>query len=60
MRLVILAVPIAWIFTEVLGYGPVSVIVAMIMAGCVSVVIAIFWTRWRLCKVRGGCLKIAA
>lgn len=55
VRLVIVAVPLAWLFTKVLGYGPISVIVAMICAGLVSVTIAIIWTRRRLCKVRDTC-----
>jgi len=60
IRLVIVAVPLAWIFTHVLSYGAVSIIIAMIIAGLVSVIIALFWMRWRLCKVRGDCVKRGA
>ena len=55
VRLVVVAVPLAWLFTSVLGYGPVSVIASMIAAGVISVTIALFWTRRSLCKVRGDC-----
>lgn len=54
VRLVIVAIPLAWLFVT-LGYGPRSIIVAMIAAAAVSVVIAAIWTRKELCRIRPEC-----
>ncbi|MFC1648143.1 MATE family efflux transporter [Nanoarchaeota archaeon] len=52
VRLILVAVPLAWFFTSVLGYGPRSVILAMVLAGVVSVVIAIIWFRVKIMKIK--------
>ncbi len=57
VRLIVIAVPLAFLFTRVLGYGAGSIIVAMLLSGIVSAAMAVVWTRWRLKKVKAECLN---
>lgn len=48
IRLILLAVPLAVLFTSVLNYGYRSIMVAILISGFVSAIIALFWYKHKL------------
>lgn len=55
VRLLFVAVPLAWILTSILGFGAWSIIAAMIVAGLVSSVLAALWTHNKLKEIKTTC-----
>ncbi len=52
-RVLLVSVPLAYLFTRVLGMGLSSVWVAMLMSGCVSTLISFLWLRISLRSIPG-------
>ncbi|MBR9692949.1 MATE family efflux transporter [Candidatus Woesearchaeota archaeon] len=54
IRLLLVAVPLGWLFMS-LGYGPSSLILAMVAAGVVAAILAVLWVRAKLQKIKLEC-----
>lgn len=53
IRLLVIAVPLAWYLTRILSYGPRSILISQVIAGAIASILAFFWLRWKLCKIEG-------
>lgn len=48
VRIIVVAIPLAYLFVFILGYGYLSIAVAMVIGGIVSNIVALSWLRIRL------------
>jgi len=51
IRVLIVAVPLAYIFVFVMGYGFLSIAVAMVLGGAAASATGIIWLNWKLKKL---------